>query len=370
MSQDLLGTTEALRHRAGPPAVHVAVITGDEVRAVAAAGCADVVTGAESTLSDAANWFSLSKIATATAALVLSEAGSLDLNAPVSRYLGGDWWPAEREQVRVKHLLTHSGGLWNPLPLRWVHRPDQGSVDQGDFLARRLARQPLPRFGPGQTSCYSNVGYLALGQVIAAAASTTYADFVRSQLLAPLGMASTGFSWSEPCLAGSPRMAAHHSQPSIADGLLRAAVGHRIGAERTGAYLRLNPFDVDGHAYGGLIGPIHDVARLVTVFSNGGSASGTRILSRASVAAMTTIQIPGRAYDLGYGWFKPHGDTRSAVEHLGGGLGYWHLMRVDAHAGRAVVIMSNSTRHWPISAEADSLMCLGSDKTIQSTFPG
>jgi CubicO group peptidase (beta-lactamase class C family) len=111
----------------------------------------------------------MTKIATATAAMVLAEGGTLDLDAPVTRYLG-EVWPSRFAGVPVRHLLSYSSGLPNPVPIRWVHPAADPQPDSAVFLARLLARQRRPRFEPGTRAAYSNIGYLALGEVIAAAA--------------------------------------------------------------------------------------------------------------------------------------------------------------------------------------------------------
>ena len=111
----------------------------------------------------ACNWFSMTKIATATTAMILVDRGALDLDAPVADHLG-DLWPATFAEVRVRHLLNHSSGLRNPVPIRWVHRAGEPVPDARRFLERLLAKQRRPRFAPGSRAAYSNVGYLARGR--------------------------------------------------------------------------------------------------------------------------------------------------------------------------------------------------------------
>ncbi len=338
------------------PGVAVAVVDGDRVVGAAAAGSADLATGAPMTVDGAANWFSTTKIATATAAMILAEGGSLDLDTPVTTYLG-DRWPAAFSQVRVRHLLSHSSGLRNPVPIRWVHRPGDPRPDPAAFLARLLARQRRPRFQPGVRAAYSNVGYLALGEVIAAAAGLPYETFVREQLLTPLGMTHTAFSWNDPALTGVPRVTAHQRIWSPLTPLL-AVLPHGIAGPRAGGFVTLEAFELDSAAYGGLIGPVSDAARLVALYANRGSADGTRLLRPDSVDAMTAIRTRGRPYDLGLGWFRPHQDGFLGVEHLGGGMGYWNLLRLHPHNGRGAAVWSNTTDRWNITAFADAAIDL------------
>jgi CubicO group peptidase (beta-lactamase class C family) len=270
----------------------------------------------------------------------------------VSSYLG-DVWPASFSAARVRHLLSHSSGLRNPLPIRWVHPAGAPAPDQRAFLARLLAKQRKPRFEPGSRAAYSNVGYLALGAVIDAAAGARYEDVVRRELLEPLGMARTGFHWTEPGVAAQPRVVGYQkaSRP------LAAVVGRMLPpgilGERTGKLVALEPFELDGPAYGGLIGPVTDAARLVALHCNDGVVDGCRVLGAESVRAMATITTTGKPYDLGLGWFRERGDSGPHVEHYGGGMGFWNVLRYDPTTGRGAAVMSNITSRWDVAALAD-----------------
>jgi CubicO group peptidase (beta-lactamase class C family) len=119
----------------------------------------------------------------------------------------------------------------------------------------------------------------------------------------------------------------------------------------------LEPFELAGAAYGGLIGTVADGARLVALHCNRGTVDGTTLLDAESVAALVSITTEGKPYDLGLGWFRPTGAPGGTrVEHLGGGMGFWNVMRVDPERRRGAVVMSNTTRHWPVAQLADSVM--------------
>jgi CubicO group peptidase (beta-lactamase class C family) len=339
--------------RQGLPGVAVAVVGAGQVVASAAAGLADLAARTPMPADGACNWFSMTKIATASAAVLLAEGGVLDLDAPVARYLG-EAWPSRFAGVRVRHLLNHSSGLRNPVPIRWVHRAADPAPGSLAFLARQLARQRRPRFAPGTRASYSNVGYLALGEVIAAAAGRPYEEFVRDELLKPLGMSHTTFRWRDPALAAVPAVTGHHQLPRTLTPVVKGLLPAGILGTRTGKFVGLEPFELDGAAYGGLIGPVTEAARLIALHASSGTIDGTRILSRRSVDAMANIATPGKPYDLGLGWFRPHGDHSPCVEHFGGGMGYWNLLRLNPQTGHGAAVMSNTTRHWNITAFADA----------------
>jgi CubicO group peptidase (beta-lactamase class C family) len=54
------------------------------------------------------------------------------------------------------------------------------------------------KFAPGERASYSNLGYLVLGEVICEVAGVRYEEYVREELLVPLGMNRTGFTYAEP----------------------------------------------------------------------------------------------------------------------------------------------------------------------------
>jgi CubicO group peptidase (beta-lactamase class C family) len=348
---DRLAEDAVRRHNL--PGVAVAVVRAGQVVASASAGFADLATRTPMSAGSACNWFSMTKIATATAAMVLAEGGAIDLDAPVARYLG-ETWPSRFAGVRVRHLLNHSSGLRNPLPIRWVHRAADPGPGSPAFLARLLARQHRPRFAPGARAAYSNVGYLALGEVIAAAAGRPYEEFVRDELLRPLGMIHSTFTWSDPALAGVPRVTPHHQLPRALTPVARGLLPEGLLGARTGRFVGLEPFELDGAAYGGLIGPVTEAAQMIALHCNGGTVNGTRVLTRQSIDAMTAVTTPGKPYDLGLGWFRPHDDHSPQVEHFGGGIGYWNLLRMNPRTAHGAAVMSNTTRHWNITAFADA----------------
>ena len=117
-----------------------------------------------------------------------------------------------------------------------------------------------------------------------------------------------------------------------------------IIGDRYKGFVAYRPFCVTGHAYGGLIGPAGDVARLAFAHLNHGEAAGARILSSAATAAMQHIRRLGGQMDFGLGWFRRHNARPDFVEHLGGGSGFFSVMRLYSNRRLAIVLMGNTTR--------------------------
>jgi CubicO group peptidase (beta-lactamase class C family) len=248
--------------------------------------------------------------------------------------------------VTVGQLLQHSAGIPNPAPIRWVRPADAPAPDPAAFLRRRFARVRKLRFEPGTQSRYTNLGYLLLGEVVAAAASQPFTDVATERVLTPLGMRSTSFMM--PRVGDEPVATGHQRLVRGAGPLLAALLPRGIVGTRAGRWLRFRPFLVDGAPYGGLVGPVTDAARLVAAHARGGELDGARVLLESTTRAMQQISSPGRPFDHGLGWFRPSRDasrTPPFVEHYGGGGGYHNLMRLYPGTGAGVIVMGNSTSY-------------------------
>lgn len=335
------------RQVAGPvPGVSVAVIGDGGVVETACAGLAAIAERRAATPETIYLWFSMTKIVTATAVMRLVERAALRLDDPVREHL--PWFPEPRPgrpAVRVRHLLSHSAGLANPIPVRWVHRADQPGRDPDRLAREQLAKHRRLRAPAGERAAYSNLGYIVLGELIATASGRGFEEFVREEILAPLEMRSTGFGYDE--LPGNEVATGYQLRRSAMTPLFRLLLPPGIVGPREGRFVSFRRFLVDGPAYGGLVGSVADAARFAAMHINGGELDGVRVLSAPSVRAMQTVQARGRGLDVGYGWFRRGADRERAEfwEHLGGGGGFWNMIRVYPECGVGVVCMGNATRY-------------------------
>src|SRR3712207_1778165 len=118
------------------PGLSVAVVKGDRLVWERGFGFADRATGSPATPRTTYLWFSMTKIVTATATLRLAEGGKLDLDAPADEYFRGLKMVSQPTPVTVRHLLNHTSGLANPLPIRWVRPAVAPEPDRGAFVGR------------------------------------------------------------------------------------------------------------------------------------------------------------------------------------------------------------------------------------------
>jgi len=145
---------------------------------------------------------SISKPVTAVTILRLIEDGRLDLDANAFRmidHLKAPAWASVDPRiynVTVRDLLQHSGG-WNrtrsfdPMFIseRVANAIGVNSPAEAEAIIRYMLGQRLD-FDPGTAYEYSNFGYCVLGRIIEKTTSQAYEQYVRNQILSPMGIAS------------------------------------------------------------------------------------------------------------------------------------------------------------------------------------
>jgi CubicO group peptidase (beta-lactamase class C family) len=334
-------TVTALMARHHVPGLSIAVTDAERLLLTATFGLRDLADQRPVTPGTRFPWFSMSKIATATAALQLADTGQLDLDAPVESVVP-EYRARSTARPVVRQLLNHTAGAANPLPLRWVLAGDASDEDAREFAAGVLARHGRPKRPAGGPARYSNVGYLVLARAIERVSGERFEDHVRRAVLEPVGMTSTGYSPTGGDLAtGYVRL------PRPFRPLLRAVLPAGVVGERHGNLVALRPFRVAGAGYGGLVGSAVDAAGLLRLHLADGVIDGRRVLAADTARSMREIVTPGAPFDFGLGWFRRSADrdaTPPFVEHWGTGLGFWNAMRLYPGLGLGIVVMSNTTR--------------------------
>jgi beta-N-acetylhexosaminidase len=239
-------------------------------------------------------------IALTTECLLLVDQGKLDLDTPVQRYLPefrGQW----KEQVTIRHLLTHSAGLAADLPLYDSTRSRAAAlamVDTAPLLSP-----------PGSKYVYSDLSAIVLMQVVERITGEPFDQYLAAHVFGPLGMTATRFV---PPATWRPRIA-----PTEYDTAFR----HRwlLGEVHDESAARLD--GVSGNA--GLFSTAGDLARfaswLLELRQGRGiqpppSSSALPRLSPSLVRYFTTRQDipPGSSRALGWDTPSPPSSAGSA----------------------------------------------------------
>jgi CubicO group peptidase (beta-lactamase class C family) len=250
----------------------------------------------------------------------LVDAGKVDINAPVQKYLP-DWQGKNKEKVLVRHLLTHSSGLisWRPI------YKEATSPAQGMQLVLQTQLDTLP----GARMLYSDINFILLGLIVQRVSGQPLDVFVREQVFGPLKMTDTQFNPDKSLL---PRIAPTEVDPWRGRHI-RGEV-HDENAFTLGG--------VSGHA--GLFSTAHDVSRLCQAYLNRGTLDGVRIWSPETIALFTTV-ADSTFSNRALGWETPNGMNsaghvikRPAFGHTGfTGTSIW----IDPANDLFVVLLSN-----------------------------
>jgi len=287
---------------------------------------------------------SMSKAFTALAILKLRDEGKLSLDQPAERYVpemaGWRYPTADSRRITVADLLHHNAGYVEDNP--WGDR--QQPLKEADFTAMLRAGVPFAQ-APGLKMEYSNLGYATLGRIVSNVSGTRYQDYVRGQIMAPLGMASTGYD-----VFASPAAS--------------RALGYRWQEDRPGqgAWVR-EPDMADGAfgAMGGVETTANDYARWVAFLlsawpARDGAESGPvrRATVRGIVEGANFVQVSDRPLPDGstcrtpvayaQGWSVVEDCVAGRiVQHSGGYPGYGSIVMLLPDSGVGVFAFANRT---------------------------
>ena len=178
-----------------PPGLSTVIALGEDILYQQGFGIADGPRGIPAMPNTVYHWGSVTKTVTATAIMQLREQGLIDLDARVSDYL--DYFPAQYP-ITVRHLLTHSSGLPEPVDFVMVNLRLKGQpLPDFDSVVREISEDVSElMFEPGSKSAYGNTNYMTLGQIVAAVSGQPYVEYVLEHILNPLGMTNTDFTYS------------------------------------------------------------------------------------------------------------------------------------------------------------------------------
>ena len=284
---------------------------------------------------------SMTKSFTAMAILSLRDAGKLDLDDPVSKYI------PEMQQVHpltddsppitIRHLLSHSAGFPedNPWGDRQLQRTDQELID---FIKKGISLSNTP----GIAYEYSNLGFTLLGHIVSKVSGEPFEKYITRTILQPLGMNHTYWEYTDV----TPRDLAHGYR-WINNDWREEEMLH------SGAY----------GAMGGMLTSIEDFSRYMLFHLSAwpprnGEDKGVP-LRRSSVREM---QLPGKlsgfytqarnsagmpcprisAYNFGLGWNKDC-TGKEWIGHSGGLPGFGSNWAIIPEYGIGIVSFCNVT---------------------------
>jgi CubicO group peptidase (beta-lactamase class C family) len=254
------------------PSIAVGVMKNGSMIYAKAFGSANLETMTAATPKTIYKIGSNTKQFTATAILLLQEAGALSIDDPLSRFLPD--FPRSSE-VTLRQMLTHTSGLGNftqTNPPEKIAQMSRVDYDPKALLAAMAATDPLFVAPPGTAWSYSNTAYVLLGIVVEKVSGTPWGQFLKTRIFDVQGLSDTA---KDDVTEVLPRRASgytdHPGSPTLFDNCSFESMSIPAGA---GA-LRSTVFDLCAWH---------------------GALFGGKVLSPASLKAMTT---PGRLKDGG-----------------------------------------------------------------------
>lgn len=281
------------------PGLALAVTQGDQVLYVKGYG----VDGHGQPVTPQTEFFiaSVSKSFTALAVMQLVEAGSIDLDEPVQKYLPeftlAD--PTVASQITIRQLLNHTSGLSEP------GFPDM-VLPVPQTIAERVTslRSARPVARPGTEYHYFSPNYGTLARVVEVVSGVSFSRYMQDHVFAPLAMTNT-FSvttTSEVANSAEGKQAARH-----------LAKGHLVIFGIPTIYP-----EVDGYlgGSGGVISTAEDLAHYLILQANGGRYNHQVLVSPVSIDLMHT---PPKDIQTTYamGWTASIQNGRRVLEHNG-----------------------------------------------------
>ena len=249
---------------------------------------------------------SITKTFVAVAVLRLRDAGLLDLDDPIGRFVPETGYASST----IRALLSHTSGMQSEPVGPWWERSPGG--DFPTLSARNDGSGAVSE--PGHFFHYSNLGYALLGEAVARVRGTTWWDVLATEILAPLGMARTTYHPSPPHARG---YSVHHFAGTLTD----------EPHQDTGAMAPA------GQAWS----TVADLARWAAFLACG----------QHDVLEMDTLREAGRpvppAADYGLGLRVVECGGRRLVGHTGSMPGFLASLFVDPDTGDGTVAAANAT---------------------------
>ena len=260
---------------------------------------------------------SVGKQFTATAVMMLVEAGKVGLEDPLTRYFPEAplWW----KEVTVRELLSHTAGFTD-YPDDFDMRKDYSEED----LLKIVGAIP-PAYAPGTKWSYSNLGYLTLGILIHRVTGEFYGDFLQRRIFKPLDMSTTRII-------------------SEADIVPNRSAGYRWVGGQLKNQEWVSP-SLNTTADGSLYFSVLDLAKWDAALYT------EKLLRHASLEQMWRVAAlrdgKPNAGHYGYGWFIGNKHGHHVIEHEGQWQGFETQISRYVDDGLTVVVLTNLAQARP-----------------------
>lgn len=305
---------------------------------------------------------SSTKVLTASAIWKLCETNKVQLDAPLSKYYSKHPYG---DQVTLRHLLNHSSGIPNPIPVSWLHignDDDSSTFDEEKALEEALEANPKLEFGPGERYAYSNLSYWLLGKVIEEVSGMSYRDYLKQEIFEPLGITENEMTFDRSA-SQTTFAQGHQERFSILSLFFWALTSNKLWDKSVGKWARFQQYLLmNGPAYGGCIGTATGYAKILQDMLLALQTDGKEPkLFTSSINDFIEPQYSSKAPDLFpstcIGFNRGENDNHTYFTKVGGGPGFSSNIRIYPNAGIATVYLCNKTEvsEGPVNSFLDKL---------------
>src|SRR6266496_6227692 len=317
------------------PGVALGLVHNDQIMHVQGFGTADQ-SGRVVTPQTPFILASVSKSFTALAIMQLVEAGKVELDAPVQRYL--PWFrvadPVASARITLRHLLYHTSGIPSS-----ACSTEQVTMTLEQFV-RSLGTVVLER-AVGSHYNYCSANYDVLGLIVQTVSGQSYASYVQQHIFAPLQMHDSFASEQE----------ARH------DGL---AQGYRW---LFGVPVPFDLYEAFNVPAGFLVSSAGDMTHYLVAQMNGGRFGSATVLSPAGIA---TMHAPGVAItegsdtgsSYGMGWNNGTLAGIPAIWHDGAEPNVSTRLLIEPQTHWGAVLLENANNFIPVNGANSALTSL------------
>jgi D-alanyl-D-alanine carboxypeptidase len=300
-------------------------------------GFADIKKGIKTTEKTTYHGFSVTKTFTALAILQLARQQKIDIRLPILNYMPQFPYPAD---ITIEQVMSHSAGIPNPIPLRWIHLVEEHpSFDRNEYFRLVFNKWNKVRSGPNEKFAYSNLGYVLLGQLIENVTGLSYENYIRGNVLKPLDIQKEELDFE---ITAYPHANGYHENFSFSNALLGMLIDKsKYMGQSEGKWKPFKDNYVNGTSYGGLIGTARAFAKYIQELLR----PGNKLISDEYKKKMFTENLTNNNTRTGMclSWFTGKLNGRRYYAHAGGGGGFYCEIRIYPNTGVGSVVMFNRT---------------------------
>ncbi|MCG6169493.1 serine hydrolase domain-containing protein [Leptospira sanjuanensis] len=280
--------------------------------------------------------YSMTKVITAISILQLIGQEKIFLDDPVMKYLPEIPYP---KAVKIRHLLSQTSGIPNPIPLKWVHlREENDHFDEESHLRSILSEYPKLNFQPGVKYHYSNISYWLLGRIVAKVSGRSFDQYVRANIFERLDIDKKEADFIIPD-------SFHHAKGylprwSVFNLLKTFLVDKKFFGGYENGWLSINDHYMNGPAFGGLIASAQAVSKILQDLLK----ENSKLLGKKEVKLLFERQLNSKnePIEMTLGFHIGFKDERIFYFKEGGGAGFHGELRIYPKEKIATVMIVNN----------------------------